>query len=58
MHEGRLVRVWDVASGRRLECRAAPRPLLCCHALAGHGALDDASGYDIVGDASGFLRIT
>ena len=57
VHEGRLVRVWDVTSGQRLECRASPRPLVCCHALAGQGALDDTSGYDIVGDASGFFRI-
>ena len=57
VHEGRLVRVWDVTSGQRLECRASPRPLVCCHALAGQDALDNASGYDIVGDASGFFRI-
>jgi hypothetical protein len=49
VHEGKIVRVWDAASGRRLECRSSARHQVCCHAT---------EAGDAVGDASGFLTIT
>jgi H+/Cl- antiporter ClcA len=43
-HVGRLVRLWDARSGRRLAASEARRELTACAAAAGLAAVGDVAG--------------
>ena len=44
LHEGKLLRLWDAASGERLGCKQLQREPTCHHLLHEHVAIGDVSG--------------